>query len=577
MEQHLEKCRQTAVTNLEMDRPFEIEEMIQCIEQTKRNKAAGTDNMTADWLKDLNATNCEKLLAMMNHWWVSKTWPGKMEEARIAALYKKGDPEKPENYRPLSLLNTLFKLLAAMMKRRIEAEVEHTMGGTQIGFRKGRSTTHTIYIARRMQEFAERAGLRAHFVFLDWEKAFDKINHDWLLKALESYGLSTGMIDMIQKMYANPTFYVEVEGLKSSWKRQRRGIRQGCPLSPYLFILVMNRIIQEVNDLKEEVTKARTGEEFQAIDMEGLTITELLFADDTMIMAKSSSSMESHVWIIEIISAMYGLKLNKGKCIEVTNKEGESRVHFEGGQEMKRSSSTNYLGTTINARADPAKEVNRRITMARAAEARMQSFWREGKVQTKWKILMYNAIVGAKLTYGLEVLPMNDTLLNKLDAFYYRGLRRIFNMQSTYINRNADNKNEVVLQRALHVLNTCMDSGTASPRQLQKLAAEEVMPSGKLKAKAVKLLGHIINSDERDLLKQVTIKDNEEEFNLPTKNRVGRPRVCWILETAKLAWERWSKEEINNAHPNAITTAREFDPNDKQMVKELISLGKTRA
>ena len=90
-------------------------------------------------------------------------------------------------------------------------------------------------------------------------------------------------------------------------------------------------------------------------------------------------------------------------------------------------------------------------------------------------------------------------------------------------------------------------------------------------------MGNIINSDERDLLKQVTIKDNEEEFNLPTKNRVGRPRVCWILETAKLAWERWSKEENNNAHPNAITTAREFDPNDKQMVKELISLGKRRA
>ena len=54
-----------------------------------------------------------------------------LEEARIAALYKKGDPEKPENYRPLSFLNTLFKLMAAIMKRRTEDEVEHVMGETQ--------------------------------------------------------------------------------------------------------------------------------------------------------------------------------------------------------------------------------------------------------------------------------------------------------------------------------------------------------------------------------------------------------------------------------------------------------------
>ena len=192
VEKHLDKCRQTAVTNVEMDRPFEIAEMDRCIKHTKRNKAAGTDNLTTDWLQDLNQRNRDKLLTMINKWWLTKEWASKMEEARIAALYKKGDPEKPENYRPLSLLNTLFKLMAAMMKRRIEDEVEHVMGETQFGFRRGKSTTHAIYIARRVQEFAERAGMRAQFVFLDWEKAFDKIEHTWLIKALESYGLPEG-------------------------------------------------------------------------------------------------------------------------------------------------------------------------------------------------------------------------------------------------------------------------------------------------------------------------------------------------------------------------------------------------
>ena len=72
------------------------------------------------------------------------------------------------------MLNTLFKLLAAMMKKRTEAEVEHAVGGTQFDFRRGKGTTQAMYIARNIQEFAERAGLRAQLVFLDWQKSLIK-------------------------------------------------------------------------------------------------------------------------------------------------------------------------------------------------------------------------------------------------------------------------------------------------------------------------------------------------------------------------------------------------------------------
>lgn len=70
---------------------------------------------------------------------------------------------------------------------------------------------------------------------------------------------------------------------------------------------------------------------------------------------------------------------------------------------MKRQEGAQYLGTGINAKADPAREVNRRLVLARSAEDKLRMFWREGKVSQKWKILMFNAIVGTKLIYGLEV------------------------------------------------------------------------------------------------------------------------------------------------------------------------------
>ena len=73
-----------------------------------------------------------------------------------------------------------------------------------------------------------------------------------------------------------------------------------------------------------------------------------------------------------------------------------------------------------------------------AAEGKMQTYWREGRTTRKWRMAMYNAIVAAKLAYGLEVLTMNDTLHKKLDSFRYRGMRQIFNTKSTYIERSSD-------------------------------------------------------------------------------------------------------------------------------------------
>ena len=322
--------------NLELDAPIDKEELDRCIGKMKRGKAAGTDNMTTDWVKDLDAANRQKWVNLLNEWWVKKAWPSKMEEARVAAMYKKGDPEDPENYRPLSLLNTLSKTLAAIIKNKIEKEVEDQIGETQFGFRKGKGTTQAIYVARRIQEFAERNGLRAQFIFLDWEKAFDKISHKYLIKALESYGLPRGIIGMIKAMYQNPVFYVEVDGVRSSWKKQRKGIRQGCPLSPYLFILVMNRIFQQVHRMKDAFTRLKAGSEFQRMDVGGADVIELLFADDTLIFAKNNESMEGLLWAIEVISGVYGMKLNRGKCNEINNAAQEAPVRFEDGQAMKR-------------------------------------------------------------------------------------------------------------------------------------------------------------------------------------------------------------------------------------------------
>jgi hypothetical protein len=176
--------------------------------QLKRNKAPGPDDITTDFIKDLEEDNLEELRVLVNEWWTKCEVPHEILHARVASLYKKGDPNKQENYRPISLLNSFYKIIAAVIKKRLEEVVEERLMSTQFGFRKKKSTKHAIFIARRIQEFAERAGLPGTLVLLDWEKAFDKVDHIMLLDAIKSYNVPDELMELLESVYnAAPEFF----------------------------------------------------------------------------------------------------------------------------------------------------------------------------------------------------------------------------------------------------------------------------------------------------------------------------------------------------------------------------------
>ena len=232
------------------DGPITMDELDRVVRKLKRNKSPGPDDITTDWVKDLDAECRQLLLELLNEWWNNESMTEEMDQARVASLYKKGDPKKQENYRPISLLNVFYKIIAAVIHKRLEAGLDERIHDTQFGFRKSKATTQALFTARRIQEFAERAGLPGAMIFLDWEKEFDKLDHQKLLEVLWSYNIPEKLYNLIKHIYTAPKFQVNIEGVRSQWHRQKAGIRQGCPLSPYLFILVMNRVFQQVHKLK---------------------------------------------------------------------------------------------------------------------------------------------------------------------------------------------------------------------------------------------------------------------------------------------------------------------------------------
>ena len=173
----------------------------------KRHKTPGPDEIPTEAPKEMNDQNLNVILGIINEWWEHEQIPDEAMNARVVLIYKKGDASLCENYRPISLLNTCYKLIAAAIQRRIEAGIDHLLQRTQYGFRKNRSTREALYNIRRVITAGESTKTKTFLLLLDWAKAFDTIDHEGLISTLERLNVAPKLINLIKDIYKKATFF----------------------------------------------------------------------------------------------------------------------------------------------------------------------------------------------------------------------------------------------------------------------------------------------------------------------------------------------------------------------------------
>ena len=104
----------------------------------------------------------------------------------------------------------------------------------QFGFRKGRITSQPLFILRGAQEIQEEAALESHLLLLDWEKAFDEVSQGKMTRAIRRLGVPEKITNMIKAIYFAPNYVITEKDVTTTPIIQKTGIRQGCPLPPYL-------------------------------------------------------------------------------------------------------------------------------------------------------------------------------------------------------------------------------------------------------------------------------------------------------------------------------------------------------
>ena len=159
-----------------------MDELIHVLKKIKNNRSPGPDGIPIEFFKLLNADGLKCTLRLLNKCWNDEVMPDEFELAEVVTLYKKGNVELPENYRPIALLNTLYKIYASILQQRLaKGGIEEKLWKSQYGFRRCKSTCQPLHITRRIQDFAEASHDKLILVFLDWEKAFDKVDQEMLV------------------------------------------------------------------------------------------------------------------------------------------------------------------------------------------------------------------------------------------------------------------------------------------------------------------------------------------------------------------------------------------------------------
>uniref|UniRef100_A0A9J8AZK4 Reverse transcriptase domain-containing protein n=1 Tax=Cyprinus carpio carpio TaxID=630221 RepID=A0A9J8AZK4_CYPCA len=293
-----------------LDKPLQLQEIEDSIRAMQSGKTPGPDGFPVEFYKKFSSQLSPLLFNMFNHSLDQSTLPPSLTQAHITVLLK---PDKDaldcSSYRPISLLNVDVKILSKVLASRMECIIPDIISQDQTGFIKGRHSFINIRKLLNVVHSPASEGNPEVIISLDAEKAFDRVEWNYLFAVLDKFGFGSKFVSWIHLLYHQPKAAVVTNRIISEYFSLSRGTRQGCPLSPLLFILAIEPLSSVL----------RSSQLISGIKRRGVLLTEYkvsLYADDLLLYITDPLSCISEVVkILKEYGYFSGYKLNFSKSI----------------------------------------------------------------------------------------------------------------------------------------------------------------------------------------------------------------------------------------------------------------------
>ena len=363
----------------------------------------------------------------------------------------------------------------------------------QCGFRAGRGTTDQLFTLQQVLEKSWESAKPVYMAFVDLEKAYDRVPRDLLWGVLREYGIDGHLLTAIQSLYEDCRSCVRINGSKSDWFRTSVGLRQGCVLSPLLFIIFMDRI-------------SRRSATPECAEVGDVRVESLLFADDLAQLASTAEGLQRALSQFAAECSASGMRISTEKTeVMVLSRQPVQCTLEVSGVPLRQVEKFKYLGVEFSRDGSQDGEIDRRIG---AASAVLRTLYRSVVTKTelslRTKLAVFKSVYRPTLTYGHECWVVTERVRSRIQAAEMRFLRRAAGL-------------------------TLWDR-IPSPMIRESLEIEPLLVQ--LERSQLRWLGHVLRMPHERLAYRVF------QAVPGGKRPVGRPRTSWRKNMARLCEER---------------------------------------
>ena len=371
-----------------------IEYVEQQLSALQTNKATGLDRISARLLKDASSAIAPCLAKIFNCSLSTAIFPSSWKIGRITALYKQGDRTDMNNYRPITILPTVSKLLERAVHHQLYSYLNEKkiLAKEQHGFRTRRATdTALIHFTDKILASMD-SGQVTGVAFLDLSKAFDTVNHELLLRKLSYLGLSKNSVSWFRSYLSNRSAITVVENKRSSMMNIPIGVPQGSILGPLLFVLYMNDLPCCLKSCKV-----------------------MLYADDTVLYYSSRMVCDLETKLnedLENITVWFNnnfltLNAEKSKFVLIGSSRklkfcDSIKVTVQGHQ-VNQSTTAKYLGITIHENltwTEHVKAMSAKVNQRIGILKRLRHFLSKEELVTVYNSIILSLFDYADLVWG---------------------------------------------------------------------------------------------------------------------------------------------------------------------------------